>query len=139
MESLIAGYDSEHAMERAKKYVSAGADGIMIHSKEKSGEDIIKFLNLFRKFSTTIPVIVVPTSYNHMHEEELNKSGANIIIHANHLLRSAYPAMLRTAKKILENGRSLEVDSDCLSIKEDFKINSRRRVRMLNQRIFIKH
>ena len=118
LESLIAGKGVEDALMRAEKYIAAGADGIMIHSKEKDGEEIKNFLQEFRKKYQNVPVIVVPTSYNQYTEEELHEWGANIIIYANHLLRSAYPAMVRTAKKILENGRSKEVDEDCLSIKE---------------------
>ncbi len=118
LESLIAGYDVDHAIDRAKLYLKSGADGIMIHSKSTDGKDIFDFLNKFRTFDTTSTVIVVPTTYNHIKDEELSEKGANIIIHANHLLRSAYPAMMNTAKKILRNGRSLEADQDCLSIKE---------------------
>lgn len=119
LESLIAGKGIDDALMRAKIYIEAGADGIMIHSKEKTGEDIFAFLKEFRKFSKDIPVVVVPTTYNQFTEEELHEKGANIIIHANHLLRSAYPAMVDTAKKILENGRSLEADKEnCISVKE---------------------
>ena len=118
LESLIAGKGLEDALMRAEKYIAAGADGIMIHSKEKDGEEIKNFLREFRQKYQNVPVIVVPTSYNQYTEEELHEWGADIIIYANHLLRSAYPAMVRTAKKILENGRSKEVDEDCLSIKE---------------------
>ncbi len=119
LESLIAGYGIDDAMMRAKKYIEAGADGIMIHSKEKSGEDIFAFMKEFREYSKTIPLIVVPTTYNQYTEEELHEGGANIIIHANHLLRSAYPAMVDTAKKILENGRSKEAsETNCMPIKE---------------------
>ena len=118
LESLIAGYDVDHAIERAKLYLESGADGIMIHSKSTDGKDIFDFLYKFRTFDTTSTIIVVPTTYNHIKDEELSEKGANIIIHANHLLRSAYPAMMNTAKKILRNGRSLEADQDCLSIKE---------------------
>lgn len=122
IESLIAGYDVQHAMERAKIYVEAGADGIMIHSKEKHGNDIIEFMTEFRKYSKDIPIVVVPTSYNHLTEEELHDKGANIIIHANHLLRSAYPAMVKTAETILEYGRSKEADQYCMPIKEVLKL-----------------
>ena len=119
LESLIAGKGVDDALMRAKIYVEAGADGIMIHSKEKSGEDIFAFLKEFRKYSKDIPIILVPTTYNQFTEEELHEKGADIIIHANHLLRSAYPAMVDTAKKILEHGRSLEADKEnCISIKE---------------------
>ena len=122
LESLIAGYDVQHAMDRAKIYVEAGADGVMIHSKEKHGNDIIEFMTEFRKYSKDIPIVVVPTSYNHFTEKELHEKGATIIIHANHLLRSAYPAMLKTAETILENGRSKEADQYCMPIKEVLRL-----------------
>lgn len=119
LESLIAGMGIDDAMERAKIYLEeGGADGIMIHSREKDGSEIFEFLRRFREYSPDVPVILVPTSYNQFTEEELHAAGANVIIYANHLLRSAYPAMMNTAKKILECSRSKEVDDDCLSIKE---------------------
>ena len=119
LESLIAGYGVDDAMMRAKKYVAAGADGIMIHSKEKDGKDIFEFMKQFREYSKDIPIILVPTTYNQYTEDELHKGGANIIIHANHLLRSAYPAMVKTAQSILENGRSKEASEEyCMPIKQ---------------------
>ena len=118
LESLIAGAGIDDAINRAKIYLNAGADGIMIHSREKDGKEIAEFLNLFRDFAPNVPVVLVPTSYNHFTETQLNQMGGNVIIYANHLLRSAYPAMLHTAKKILECGRSKEVDDQCMSIKE---------------------
>ena len=109
----------DDAMERAKIYLEeGGADGIMIHSREKDGSEIFEFLRRFREYSPDVPVILVPTSYNQFTEEQLHAAGANIIIYANHLLRSAYPAMAGTARKILECSRSKEVDDVCLSIKE---------------------
>lgn len=118
LESLIAGMGIEDAMMRAKIYVKAGADGIMIHSKEKDGNEVREFLKLFKAYAKDIPVIVVPTSYNHFTHTELCEMGANIIIHANHMIRSAYPAMMKTALTILENGRSKDVDEYCMPIKE---------------------
>lgn len=119
LESLIAGYGIDDAMARAKKYVEAGADAIMIHSKEKDGKDIFEFMKQFREFSKDIPIVLVPTTYNSYTEDELHKGGANIIIHANHLLRSAYPAMVKTAESILTNGRSKEAsEENCMPIKQ---------------------
>lgn len=119
LESLIAGMGIDDAMMRARIYLEeGGADGIMIHSRHKDGSEIIEFMRRFRAEYADVPVIFVPTSYNHFTEEELCEIGGNIIIYANHLLRSAYPAMVNTAKKILECGRSKEVDDVCLSIKE---------------------
>ena len=120
IEALIAGYGIEEAMMRAKIYIEeGGADGIMIHSKEKDGSEIKEFLRQFREYSKDIPVILVPTSYNQFTEEELCGWGANIIIHANHMLRSAYPAMKKCAESVLEHHRSLEASNDyCISIKE---------------------
>lgn len=118
LESLIAGHGIDDAMMRAKIYIEAGADGIMIHSKNKSGADILEFLRQFRQYSKDIPVILVPTTYNHLTEKELAAHGGNIIIHANHLLRSAYPAMVKTAETILKHGRSKEADQYCMPIKQ---------------------
>ena len=120
IEALIAGYGLDEAMTRAKIYIEeGGADGIMIHSKEKDGSEIKEFLRLFREYSKDIPVILVPTSYNQFTEEELQSWGANIIIHANHMLRSAYPAMKNCAEEILKYHRSLEASKDyCISIKQ---------------------
>jgi phosphoenolpyruvate phosphomutase len=103
---------------RAKSYVEASADGIMIHSKEKSGSDIKEFCIKFREINTTTPIVVVPTTYNHINEDILESWGINIVIYANHMLRAAYPAMVKAAESILLNKRSLEADSTCMPINE---------------------
>jgi len=119
LESLIAGKTVEDAMMRAKIYIEAGADAVMIHSKEKSGDDIFAFMKMFRDYSTDIPIVAVPTTYNQFTEEELHTGGANIIIHANFLLRSAYPAMVKTAESILSHGRSKEAATEyCMSVND---------------------
>lgn len=120
IEALIAGHGIDEALERARIYIEeGGADGIMIHSKEKDGSEIKEFLRRFREYSKDIPVILVPTSYNQFKESELHEWGANIIIHANHMLRSAYPAMQKCANEILKDERSLEASNEyCISIKE---------------------
>ena len=118
IESLILKQGMEDALSRAKAYIKAGADGIMIHSREKQPDEIFEFCDKFREFAPEVPLVVVPTSYNQVYEEELSAKGVNIIIYANHLIRSAYPAMQETAISILENERSKEVDDKCLSIKE---------------------
>lgn len=118
IESLIAGHSMEEALERADAYVKAGADGIMIHSKNKSGEDIHEFITRFRQVHHRIPIVVVPTTYDHVTDSELSEWGANVVIYANHMLRSAYPAMKNCARTILEHGRALEVRDLCMPIKE---------------------
>lgn len=118
IESLIAGHPMEEALERADAYVKAGADGIMIHSKNKSGEDIHEFITRFRQAHHRIPIVVVPTTYDHVTDTELSEWGANVVIYANHMLRSAYPAMKNCARTILEHGRALEVRDLCMPIKE---------------------
>ena len=110
IESLIAGKSVEAALERAMAYVEVGADGIMIHSKNKSGADIKEFCLRFRKVHPIVPIVVVPTTYNHIYEKELHEWGVNIVIYANHMLRAAYPAMKKVAESILENERSLEAN-----------------------------
>lgn len=118
IESLILKAGLDDAINRAKIYIEAGADGIMIHSKEKDPKEVLDFCLAYSKLENKVPLIVVPTTYNLLTEDELAKAGANIIIYANHLLRSAYPAMKKTAETILENKRSLEADKYCTSIKE---------------------
>jgi phosphoenolpyruvate phosphomutase len=118
IESLIARSGMDDAINRAKAYIEAGADGIMIHSKEKDGKEIVEFCRRYNEFENRVPLIVVPTSYNFMKEEELVELGINVIIYANHLIRSAYPAMVNTAKSILENERSKEASINCMPIKE---------------------
>jgi len=119
VESLILQKGMDDALLRTKAYIKAGADGIMIHSKNKDGKEIIEFCNHFKKFAIRVPLIVVPSTYAHMTENELQDLGVNVVIYANHLLRSAYPAMVNTAKSLLENSRGMEASNDyCMSIKE---------------------
>ncbi|WP_394897586.1 phosphoenolpyruvate mutase [Clostridium butyricum] len=118
IESLIAKAGMDDAIKRAEAYIEAGTDGIMIHSKEKDGTEIIEFCEKYAKLERRVPLIVVPTSYNFMKEEQLVELGISVIIYANHLIRSAYPAMVNTAKSILENERSKEASENCMPIKE---------------------
>lgn len=118
IESLIAGKPLSDALERAFAYVEAGADGVMIHSKNKSGDDIKDFCLAFRERHPLVPIVVVPTTYNHIYENELHGWGVNIVIYANHMLRAAYPAMVKTATAILENERAAEAGEYCMPIKE---------------------
>ena len=107
------------ALKRAQSYINAGADGIMIHSKEKDGREIEEFCKKYHDFDKTAPLVVVPSTFSHMNEEKLSSMGINVIIYANHLIRSAYPAMTKVAKSILENGRAKEAsDNFCMPIKE---------------------
>lgn len=119
IESLIAGKPVEDALKRAFAYVAAGADGIMIHSKNKDGMDIKEFCQRFREKDNHTPIVAVPTTYSQFTEEELASWGINIVIYANHMLRSAYPAMVKCAERILETTRCLEASEEyCMPIKQ---------------------
>ncbi|MBQ7444950.1 MAG: phosphoenolpyruvate mutase [Clostridia bacterium] len=118
IESLILEKGMDDAIGRAFAYVEAGADGIMIHSRKKDPAEIFEFLKLFREKDKTTPVVLVPTSYNSVTEDELQAAGANIVIYANQLTRSGFPAMKNVAESILKNHRSLEADDMCMPIKE---------------------
>lgn len=117
-ESLILEKGMEDALRRCHAYVQSGADGVMIHSKAKTPDEVYAFCEAFRREDAKTPIVVVPTTYNTATEQELAAHGANIVIHANHLIRSAFPAMQATARSILANGRSREADSLCMSIRE---------------------
>ena len=118
IESLILEKGIEDALTRAKAYIKAGADGIMIHSRNKDPSEIKEFMRKFRAIDQNTPVVVVPTSFNSVTIEEFVEMGVNVVITANHMLRAAYPAMLKVAKSILKNGRSLEAEPDCMPIKK---------------------
>lgn len=118
IESLILEQGMEDALARAKAFVEAGADGIMIHSRKKDPAEILEFCDKFRAFNKTTPIVVVPSSFNTITEEELAAHGVNIVIYANQLTRSAFPAMQKTAEDILKYHRAKEVDDRLMSIKE---------------------
>ena len=117
IESLILEQGMDDALNRAFAYVEAGADGIMIHSRKKSPDEILEFCDKFRAKDVKTPIVVVPTSFNSITEAELAEHGVNIVIYANQLTRSAFPAMENTAKEILKNHRALEVDDKLMPFK----------------------
>ena len=117
-ESLIMGEGEEMALKRCKAYIEAGADGIMIHSKSKTPDEIFSFCKKYKSFERTVPLVVVPSTYSSVTEEELSREGVNVVIYANQLLRSAYPAMKKTAETILTHQRAQEADENLMPIKE---------------------
>ena len=126
LESLIAGKGVEDALERAEQYILAGVDGIMIHSSKQEPAEILSFAGAYRSLCQRLrrrpELVCVPTTYNTVTEAELISSGFTIIIHANHLLRAAYKAMIEAARTILMSGRSLEADPLCAPVKEIFSM-----------------
>ncbi len=119
IESLILEQGMEDAITRARAFLEAGANGIMIHSRQKSPDEIFEFCRQFRSFEKNAPLVVVPTTFNNVTQEEWAEHGVNIVIHANHLVRSAFPAMQNTAVSILENGNSEQASKRyCMPIKQ---------------------
>ena len=122
IESLILERGMEDALTRARAYVEAGADGIMIHSRKKTPDEILEFCRQFRETDQTTPITVVPTSFSSITEEELAAAGINIVIYANQLTRSAFPAMQKTAETILKNHRALEADENLMPFKDIIRL-----------------
>ena len=118
IESLILEAGMDDALKRAFAYVNSGADGIMIHSRLKDPSEIAEFISKFRDKDTLTPIVVVPTAFNLVTTDEFAKMGVNVVIYANHMLRSAYPGMMKVAKSILKNKRSFEAEPHCMSVKE---------------------
>ncbi len=118
IESLILEAGMDDAIKRAFAYIKAGADGIMIHSRLEDPSEIIEFISRFRSEDNTTPIVVVPTAFNSVTIDEFAKMGVNIVIYANHMLRSAYPGMMKVAKSILRNKRSLEAEPNCMPVRE---------------------
>ena len=118
IESFILGKGLKDALKRAEIYSKAGADAILIHSKEKSPKEIFSFSRIFKKSKHYVPLVAVPSTYSKVYEKELIKNGFKIVIYANHLLRAAFPAMENAAKEILKNKRSYEIENKIISIKK---------------------
>ena len=118
IESLILGQGQDDAIKRAKAYINAGADGIMIHSKDTKPDEILEFCKNYKKLDTDIPLVVVPSTYGTITEKQLSDAGVSIIIYANQLLRSAYPSMKNVAETILRSQNASSVDNDCMNIKD---------------------
>ena len=122
IESLILKKGMRDALKRADAYIKAGADGILIHSKEKKPDEIFEFCREYAKFGYKVPLVVVPSTYSNVKEEDLMKAGVRMVIYANQFIRSAYPAMKQVAESILKNGRALEADKFCIPIEEAIKL-----------------
>lgn len=122
IESLILEKGLDDALARAAAYVAAGADGIMIHSRKKTPDEVFAFADAFRKSQKTVPLVAVPTAYSAVKEKELIAHGINIVIYANQLTRSAFPAMERTAMSILKHHRALEIDKELMPFKDIIRL-----------------
>jgi len=124
LESLIANKGIQDALHRAEKYLKAGSDGIMIHSKQSTPDELFEFARKYDELCQRIgirkPLVCVPTTYNHITEEELRAKGFNIVIHANHMLRASYEAMEKVSRSILEHSRTLEANPFCASVQKIF-------------------
>ena len=118
IESLILEQGMDDALQRAFAFSDAGADAIMIHSRKKDPAEIFEFVQKFREKNSTTPIVVVPTSFNTVTEQEFKDRGVNVVIYANQLTRTGFPAMQDAARTILENHRAKECDDKCMSIKE---------------------
>ena len=122
IESLILERGMDDALERAFAFTAAGADGIMIHSRKKDPAEIFEFCDRFREKDQKTPIVVVPTSFNQVTEEELASHGVNIVIYANQLMRAAFPVMQKTAEEILKAHRAKEVDSKLMPFKDIIRL-----------------
>jgi phosphoenolpyruvate phosphomutase len=119
VESLILKRGVKDALKRTQAYIEAGADGIMIHSKEKDGKEIIDFCKQYKSFEEKVPLVVVPSTFSQMTENQFKELGIRIVIYGNHLIRSAYPAMIKTAESILKHDRCKEASERyCMPIRQ---------------------
>ena len=122
IESFILGKSLEDAIRRAEAYSKAGADAILIHSKEKTPNEIFKFAKKFSKSKYYKPMVCVPSTYSHVHEKKLTDYGFKIVIYANQMMRSSYPSMVNTAKNILQAKKSSVIENKISSVKEMIKL-----------------
>jgi phosphoenolpyruvate phosphomutase len=128
IESLILKKGMDDALLRATSYIAAGADGILIHSREKGDDEVLAFCSEYRKIGRKSPLMVISGTYSHIYEEDLIAAGASVIIYANHLLSAAYPAMVKAAESILRNGNGLEASNNyCMPVLEMMELFSKTR------------
>ena len=124
IESLIAGVGMADAVSRAERYLLSDADAIVIHSKDSSGAEAIRFMEAYRRLQqqtgVSKPLVCIPTAYNHLTGAELHKHGVRLVIHGNHMIRAAYRSMQQAAEMILQHDRSSEADAVCASVQELF-------------------
>ena len=118
IESLIAGKDVRDAIERARAYIGSGADGILIHNREPTPCEILSFCDAYAKLPSRVPLVVMPATFSQVPEQQLVNAGVQMVLYANHLLRSAYPAMRKTAESILRHQRAYEAEEHCTSIEQ---------------------
>jgi phosphoenolpyruvate phosphomutase len=122
IESLILGAGMDDAMQRARDYIAAGADAILIHSRRRTPDEILAFCARYSQLEARKPLVVVPSSYSVVYERELEAAGVNVVVYANQLMRAAYPAMLRVARSILEHGRAYDCEDDCTPLDEALRL-----------------
>lgn len=122
IESLIAGKDVRDAIVRARAYIASGADGILIHSRAKTPCEILSFCDEYAKLPSRVPLVVMPSTFSQVTEQQLIDAGVQVVLYANHLLRSAYPAMLKTAESILLHQRAYEAEERCMSIEQILRL-----------------
>ena len=118
IESLILDQGIQNALDRAEAYIAAGADGIMIHSRQNNPAETLQFCQKYSAIESAVPLAAAPSSYDQITEQELINAGVKVVIYANHLLRAAYPSMRDVARKLLVHGRSFETREDCIPISE---------------------
>ncbi len=118
IESLILGKGVGDALTRAAAFMDAGADAVLIHSKSDKPDEVLEFCGEYSRLGKKVPLVVLPTTYPQVTEEQLVEAGVNVVIYANHMLRSAYPAMQQAAESILKNSRCLEADRECMPVKD---------------------
>jgi len=129
IESLILKAGMKDAVRRAKAYIQAGADGIMIHSSKRTPKEILDFCKTYSKLDNRVPLVVVPSTYSQVTEQQLAEAQVRIVIYANQMLRSAYPAMVKTAESILKNERAKEAEKACMPVNEIVRLIPQRLLR----------
>jgi phosphoenolpyruvate phosphomutase len=114
----------DDALRRAEAYIDAGADAIMIHSRQRTATEIFGFCERYGRLASRKPLVVAPSSYSSVYECELAAAGANVVLYANQMLRAAYPAMLRVAQSILRHGRAFDSEGDCMPLDDALRLIS---------------
>ena len=118
-EALISGMGMKEAIKRALAYEKAGADAILIHSKQNSPSEIFEFSE---SWGGTLPLIVVPTTYPTVKLDELISHNIKMIIYANQALRVAHASISKTLKQLRNSTSISDISEDLSSMEEIFRL-----------------
>lgn len=118
-EALICGLSVDEALERCHRYVDAGADAVLVHSKSRTNAQVLQFL---QRWQRRRPVVVVPTTYPDWHVDDAARAGVSVVVYANQGLRATVSSLRDTYRSIVERGDSTALEASMAPVSDIFSL-----------------